>query len=883
MIQSFDFFGQYELPYMVLKNPNGEELFSLGLSYDIQVSKKFNALSELTFSFPKSIDGGKTTIEAYSYLKNKRLVEVENLGVFVINDSVEENDGTTSIMKVSCKSLEYELVGKRVTAYGGTKKIWDVLDSTGTVLGDMLKLAPNWSVGTVDASLLATYRTFDIADSNVYNVLMNDVETAFECIFFFDTFTRTINVKSIENSTTESDIFFSFDNLIKNISLSEKSDEITTCMAVYGGGNLNIRTVNPLGTDKIYDFSYYATSEWMTAGLISAIDSWKTLVDNNQINYANNLSLLSQYNGEMLSLKSELAELNSEYLTLQGLQKARIQQNLPYNDINAQMEAKQNEIDAKNDAILNKQLQINETTQNLIDINTLVSFENNFTEEQLLELNSFIFENTYKNENIIQTDSMTSVEVQEKAQELYLQGINVLAKVSQPRYEIDIDSSNYIYLQDYSTFTSQTELGVKATIELKDGSYAEVVILEINYEPLDPTSFSIVFSNRLRLDDANFIYSDLMGTVQGIGSTVAFDSLKWSNWENDYKGAVTNFITSALDATTNNLVSNSNQEILINQNGLRARNSDGSGNYSPKQAWLVNNVLAFSDDGFQTSKLALGEVSLPDGGTAYGLVADVIVGRLLAGASLTIANENNSFLVDSSGAYLTNATLNITSTNSKILLDPTNGIKIQALVGGNWVDKFYVDGTGNVNFSGNLSGATGTFSGGITATTGTIGGLIINSQGIQKDSNNYIRSNGDLKWGNLTITGSSATFNGTIFADKIQGQVVDSQVASGLGASKITYGSMSGNRIFGGNATLSGISAVGTSIAVTGGISATAAIVGTLLAGTQLNISGNVLIGGNINVTGGVGLSNTYAVTTPSGTRYMHFSKGILVGFTTTP
>ena len=185
------------------------------------------------------------------------------------------------------------------------------------------------------------------------------------------------------------------------------------------------------------------------------------------------------------------------------------------------MEAKQNEIDAKNDAILNKQLQINETTQNLIDINTLVSFENNFTEEQLLELNSFIFENTYKNENIIQTDSMTSVEVQEKAQELYLQGINVLAKVSQPRYEIDIDSSNYIYLQDYSTFTSQTELGVKATIELKDGSYAEVVILEINYEPLDPTSFSIVFSNRLRLDDANFIYSDLMGTVQGIGSTVA--------------------------------------------------------------------------------------------------------------------------------------------------------------------------------------------------------------------------------------------------------------------------------------------------------------------------------------------------------------------------
>ena len=41
----------------------------------------------------------------------------------------------------------------------------------------------------------------------------------------------------------------------------------------------------------------------------------------------------------------------------------------------------------------------------------------------------------------------------------------------------------------------------------------------------------------------------------------------------------------------------------------------------------------------------------------------------------------------------------------------------------------------------------------------------------KKDLNNYIRSNGDLKWGMLTMIGSNAYFNGNIYANTTNGNL----------------------------------------------------------------------------------------------------------------
>ena len=813
MIKYFDSFGQPELPHLTLCNPDKSELYSLGLAYKTNITLRYNAISEFKFIFPKSIDGGITNLEAYEQVKNKKLVLVEGYGYYVINDASESMDGSIPIKNVSCNSLEYELISKRITGYGGTVKLYDTISPTGTLLYDMIQLAPNWSVGTIDASLELLYRTFNVADTNIYGFLAGEVSSAFECIFIFDTNNRTISAVANANATSQSDIFLSFDNLIDKAELSEKTDEITTSLSVYGGGNLNIRAVNPLGTDKIYDFSYYMSTDWMSSGLITAITTWEALIASNQSTYASLLSLLITYNTELISLQSVLATYNNEYLVLQGLQKVRIQGALPYTDITAQMVAKQLQIDTQNTLILNKQTQISNVTVDIQEINTLVSFANNFTAPQLLELNNFIYENTYQNENIIQTDLMTVVDIQNAQQALYNQAINVLGRVSQPRYEISFQAVNYLDLPEFAVFTNQTELGSTFFVELSDTQQVETVLLEINMTFDNPSDFSMTFSNRLRLDNGKFIYSDLFGNVVKMGSNVSFNNLMWSNWNTTYKDDVSLFITSALDTTTNNLISNSNQEILINQNGLRGRTIiPGTSAYKQTQVWLTSSVLAFSNDGFVTSKVALGEVT-PG---VFGLVADSVYGVLLAGSSLKITNNpddaNSNFILDATGATLNNAKFSIIGNNAKILMDINSSdskiFKIQKIVSGTPVDKFVVNSAGDVTFSGALSGATGTFSGSlsaatgsfsgaVTATSGAIGSLVIDSNGLRTTSGTYyLNGNGNMNWGALNITGGISTFTGTISANKLLGAVSYTQLTD-IPFTKILSGTASTGTILG--------------------------------------------------------------------------------------
>ena len=104
---------------------------------------------------------------------------------------------------------------------------------------------------------------------------------------------------------------------------------------------------------------------------------------------------------------------------------------------------------------------------------------------------------------------------------------------------------NYINQEAFSTFTNQTQPGCSVVAEIKDINAIEslfllpreqtlptnvlnvglvtVVMLEISFSFDDPEKFSITFSNRLRLDGGDFVYSDLVGQTVRTGATVAFD------------------------------------------------------------------------------------------------------------------------------------------------------------------------------------------------------------------------------------------------------------------------------------------------------------------------------------------------------------------------
>jgi len=299
------------------------------------------------------------------------------------------------------------------------------------------------------------------------------------------------------------------------------------------------------------------------------------------------------------------------------------------------------------------------------------------------------------------------------------------------------------------------------------------------------------------------------------------------------------------------------------------------------------------------------------------MIGNVIVGRLLASTELVITNEGNNFVLDENGAVLTNASFTLETDNGRnqIVLNPEDGIKIRQLVGNNWIDKFYVDSSGNVVFAGNLSGATGTFTGTISAEIGNLGGWTINSRGLKDSYGNYIYSDGNVRLGALYINGNTAIFSGQIYADNLKGEITTPQVANGaitndkisvagISADKITAGTLSADRIYGGTIRWPGVEMgiTGTGVSqiladtsldlavyTSDGVGAVTIrddritifnqgkiTIGAGTLGTEINLQGNLFTNGQ------PGKSGVVSTSTLTDQQILNFTNGILTSITHT-
>ena len=153
MIQEFDIFNQQESPTLILCNPDKTELVSLGSVYDRKYSPRYNALSELTFTAPYMIDGVPTPY--YDLLQYKRLVEIPDIGWFMITGVEIDDDGIVKEKRITCNSLEVEMATKKITGLKGTFKFYDVIPnpSSPALLNTLLGYLPGWSAGSIDAGV----------------------------------------------------------------------------------------------------------------------------------------------------------------------------------------------------------------------------------------------------------------------------------------------------------------------------------------------------------------------------------------------------------------------------------------------------------------------------------------------------------------------------------------------------------------------------------------------------------------------------------------------------------------------------------------------------------------------------------------------------------
>lgn len=398
MYSAFDYFLKQETPSLILCTPNKVPVASLKGAYTITNTLRFNAISELSFEFPQSLDKGVTILPAYALLRNKMLVLVENVGYYIINECPETSTGATPVKSVTCQSLESGMLYKRMTGFElDPVMLYNPSNSADSLLDIVLQYFPGWTVAYVDPDLLTDptsgntiRRMFSVDNGTLYNFLISKVELAYNCVFTFDSFNRTLSAYAIKNLDTDSGAFLSFNNINKELTVTEYSDELTTCLYCFGD-NLDITSVNPLGKNCIYNFGYFKSTTWMTQDMIDAIEAWEAKTAGFQSTYALYAADLTNYYLELNALKATLIEMQAELAALVTTLEAQQAGKMDTSETKVDIKNKNISINRQNELIENAQYNIALTESNMRKIIYQLSFTGKRNLERMLKEISNIY------------------------------------------------------------------------------------------------------------------------------------------------------------------------------------------------------------------------------------------------------------------------------------------------------------------------------------------------------------------------------------------------------------------------------------------------------------------------------------------------------------
>lgn len=395
MVVDFSKVDVREKPILILKNATDTPIGVLGAASAVAADIKYNEVSTLEFNFPAYVDGEKT--EKYDSVVGMKIVDLQNIGQFVLMNPKEIGDGIKQYKACKGYSLEYEFTFKKITLQNGTYEFWNPSAPDSSVLGMILSLMPSWSIGSISNSLVGKYRTFEVSDTNLYDFIKNTLQKSYNCIFDFDTYNRKINVRDVSSAVATKPIYISFDNLAKEIEVEEDTESIVTRLDVNGAEGVDIRDVNPTGNNKIINLDYYMTTDNFSQSIINKYNNWKTVYKNNQLPYYNLSIEYSMQTVRKATESAAMTELQGELTSLENQQAVIIRaiaQNLENQDaldaINAQITAKQAEITAKQAEIDGITATLQATLAEMAEINKTTDFQSYFTANQYKQIDRYI-------------------------------------------------------------------------------------------------------------------------------------------------------------------------------------------------------------------------------------------------------------------------------------------------------------------------------------------------------------------------------------------------------------------------------------------------------------------------------------------------------------
>ena len=421
MVFSFSDYKITDRPTAIICTPDEQPIGILGMITGLSADIYYNEMSSISFRIADIVNGVKTPF--YENVVGMNIIDLrvgdKKFGKFILVNPKEVDNGIFREKTCQAYSLEYEMTYKKIFFDDGTYNLWNPVSPSGTVVGIILECLPGWTIGEIDSSLIGKYRTFSCDNENVYNFIKNTVQKTYHCIFDFDTYEKKIYVRSAMNHVPSKPVFLSSKNLANEIRIEEDSENIITVLDVNGADGVTIRSVNPMGTNKIYNLDHFMNGQYFSDEMIRKWSTWKSAYNQKQGEYYNLTVQRMIKTNEILLAESRMNQAkNVDLATLENTRSVYIEYiaTLPTDsagfaeytalleNVNSDIQKKNIEIQQYEEEITSLQAEKDTFTNLLTTINREVAFSAHFNENELNLLNRYFKEDSISDGNFVYSE-----------------------------------------------------------------------------------------------------------------------------------------------------------------------------------------------------------------------------------------------------------------------------------------------------------------------------------------------------------------------------------------------------------------------------------------------------------------------------------------------
>lgn len=295
-------------------------------------------------------------------------------------------------------------------------------------------------------------------------------------------------------------------------------------------------------------------------------------------------------------------------------------------------------------------------------IQNALNFEDYLGEDLWKEFCSFRREDKYSNSNYI-SDGLNNAQLFEKALEFIDVAENEIYKSSELQHSISTSLNNLLAIDKFKPLVKYFKNGNWIRVRVDDKIYKlRLLEYDINFGSFE--SIPVEFSDVIKIKNSTTDVKDVLEQASSVASS--YDAVtRQAKKGNVAKSTIEQWLDEGLNAANVQIQSNDSEEIIITKSGLLGRSYDDiTGTYSPEQLKITHNIMAYTDDNWETVKQAIGKHSysaydeglgkIVDDKIGYGMSAEFVTAGVVSGSQIIggdIYSDNYS-ITDRTGSYL---------------------------------------------------------------------------------------------------------------------------------------------------------------------------------------------------------------------------------------